>query len=107
MGTDLWPCAMARGSDCQARHPMHRCRRQAGGCVRACTPTRMSVAMTYDKMGNVYYQLGNFEKALEMHKKNLDIKLKIVGPAHVAVATTKKNIGVVYQIKATSQQQQY
>ena len=52
--------------------------------------------MTYGNMGLVYYNLGNFEKALEMHEKDLEIKLKTVGPLHASVATTKKDIGIVH-----------
>ena len=59
----------------------------------------MSVAMTYGNMGLVYYNLGNFEKALEMHERDLEIKLKTVGPLHASVADTKLNIGIVYSNK--------
>ncbi len=41
-------------------------------------------------------KLGNFQKALEYHEKALEIRIKSLGPHHVAVATTKKNIGIVH-----------
>ena len=38
--------------------------------------------MTYGNMGCVYEKLGKFEKALEMHQKDLEIKLQAVGQHH-------------------------
>ncbi len=41
--------------------------------------------------------LGRLEKALEMHEKDLEIKLNTVGIGHACVVTTKFNIGNVYK----------
>ncbi len=38
----------------------------------------VDVARTYGNMGNVFSQLGMYEKALEMHEKDLEIKLLTV-----------------------------
>ena len=48
-------------------------------------------------MANVYDSQGHYERALEYHHKSLDIKIKVVGHDHVAVADTKSNIGLVYE----------
>ena len=48
-------------------------------------------------MGNVEQQLGNFQKALELHGQALDIQLQTLGGGHVAVADTYCNMGVVYK----------
>ncbi len=45
-------------------------------------------------MGAVEEQLGNFQKALDLYEKALEIFL---GPAHASVAMTKENIGYVYE----------
>ena len=41
----------------------------------------VDVARTNDNMVNVNFQLGMYEKALEMHEKDLEIKLFTVGPS--------------------------
>ena len=56
----------------------------------------MSVAGTYNNMGNVYESLGDYEKALFHFQNALDIKIKSLGGAHVSVADTKTNIGIVH-----------
>ena len=47
-------------------------------------------------MGCVYDSLGKFDNALEIHEKDLEIKIKTVGLRHESVARTKFNIGLVY-----------
>ncbi len=53
-------------------------------------------ADTYNTIGRVYDNLGNYEKALEFYNKSLDINLKTIGEIHSETATTYNNIGRVY-----------
>ena len=49
-----------------------------------------------NKMGVVYYNQGEYAKALEYYRKSLAICEKILGPEHTNKARTLNNIGVVY-----------
>jgi tetratricopeptide (TPR) repeat protein len=48
-------------------------------------------------MANVEEQLGNFQKALDLNEKALEIFVKVPGRHHVRVAMTKGNLGYVYE----------
>ncbi len=59
-------------------------------------------ADTYNTIGQLYYKLGKYEKALEFYNKALDIldiKLKTIGEIHSDTAITILNIGTVYYQK--------
>jgi tetratricopeptide (TPR) repeat protein len=47
-------------------------------------------------MANVEQKLGNFQKALELYKKSLEIKIKCLGDSHVSVAMTLGNMALVH-----------
>ncbi len=59
--------------------------------------SHVDVARTNGNMGCVEESLGNFQKAVEYHKKSLEIKIKSLGGAHVYVAQTYGNIGGVLE----------
>ncbi len=44
----------------------------------------VAVLSTYNNIGLVHEQLGNFQKALEIDEKTLDIDIKSLGWAHVS-----------------------
>jgi tetratricopeptide (TPR) repeat protein len=48
----------------------------------------VAVASTYNNIGFVHEQLGNFQKALEYYEKSLEINIKSLRGAHVNVAGT-------------------
>ena len=56
----------------------------------------MDVATSYNNLGNVYSGLGDFLQAKDCLARILDIRLKQLGPKHVAVATSYNNLGTVY-----------
>jgi hypothetical protein len=46
----------------------------------------------------VYQQQGKYQKALEMHMKSLEIKIRVCGgDSHTSVADSYNNIGATYQ----------
>jgi tetratricopeptide (TPR) repeat protein len=47
-------------------------------------PSDVSVAATYNNMGNVYQLQGKLEKALEMYEKDLEITRKSLGDSHAS-----------------------
>ncbi|CAF0951715.1 unnamed protein product [Didymodactylos carnosus] len=53
-------------------------------------------ATTYNNMGLVYKNQGDYEKALKYYEKSLEIKLISLPPNHPDIATTYNNIGLVY-----------
>jgi len=55
------------------------------------------VANSYNNVGNVYNEKGEYDQALESYQKALAIWLKKLGPDHPSVATSYNNIGSVYQ----------
>jgi tetratricopeptide (TPR) repeat protein len=55
----------------------------------------LAVASTFNNIGLVHRQLGNFQKALEYHEKSLEIKILFLGVHHPSVADTFYNFGVV------------
>ena len=56
--------------------------------VKGARPGQMqvSVAETYNNMGNVYQAQGDYEKALFHYQNALDIKIKSLGGAHASDA---------------------
>ena len=58
--------------------------------------TILSVATSYNNIGEVYRVQGKYEEALVQHGRTLDIKIRVVGEDHMDVATSYNNIGVVY-----------
>ena len=55
------------------------------------------VAASYNNLGIVYQDLGQYNEAKEYYEKALIIKKKIFGEEHAAVATSYNNLGSVSQ----------
>ncbi len=53
-------------------------------------------AMSYNNIGGVYDDMGNYTKALKYYGKALAIREKVLGTAHPETATSYNNIGSVY-----------
>ena len=56
----------------------------------------MDVATTLNNIALVFHKKGDYAKAVENHKKCLEIRTAILGPETIDVATTLYNIGLVY-----------
>ena len=56
-------------------------------------PEHVDVATSYDNLGTVYRNLGDFQQAKDSHARALDIRLKQLGPEHVDVAPFYNNPG--------------
>ncbi len=53
-------------------------------------------ARSYNNIGEVYRNQGDYVKALEYQRKALDIMERVLGPYHPLTATFYNNIGLVY-----------
>ena len=53
-------------------------------------------AMSYNNIGNVYYNLGDYNEALEYFNKALEIKKEVLGEKHANIASSYLNIGNLY-----------
>ena len=61
-------------------------------------------ACLFNKLGILYMQLAEFDKAEVYHQQALEIKEKQLGPNHLNVALTYNNIGLVYRKKGDPDQ---
>jgi tetratricopeptide (TPR) repeat protein len=52
-----------------------------------------------NNIGFVYYNKGEYEKALANYSKSLKTRIKILGPDSIDVARSLNNIGLVYYTK--------
>ena len=57
------------------------------------------MATSYDNIGSVCHNKGEYDKALEWYQKCLDIELKTLGAEHPDVASSYNNIGSVWENK--------
>ena len=57
------------------------------------------MASTYNNIGLVHHNKGEYDKALEHYKKALAIDLKQLGPEHPYVAGSYYNMAYVYEAK--------
>ena len=55
-----------------------------------------STATSYNNIGEVYREQGNYGKALEYHLKALATREKVLGTEHSDTAQSYNNIGLVY-----------
>lgn len=55
-------------------------------------------AMSYNNIGGVYYNLGEYDKALEYHFKALEILEAVLGENNPLTASSYDNIGIIYGI---------
>jgi tetratricopeptide (TPR) repeat protein len=55
-------------------------------------------ATAYHNIGDVYFQLGNTQKALELFKKALTIRIDVFGEYHPDTATSYNKIGILYYV---------
>jgi tetratricopeptide (TPR) repeat protein len=66
--------------------------------IRVCGQDSLDVADSYTGLGYVYESRGKYKEALEMHRKSLDIKTRIlVGHSHPSVAESHVGIGNVLE----------
>ena len=55
----------------------------------------MDLAASYNNLGTVYRNTGEFAKAKEYYERALEIRKEQLGPNHVKVAASYNNLGVV------------
>ena len=55
------------------------------------------VATLFDRLGNIYYHLGDYEKAQPLYEKALDIREKVLGEKHPDTATSYNNLAGLYE----------
>ena len=60
------------------------------------SPDHPDTATSYNNIGLVYDEQGDYDKALEYYGKALDIWERVLGPDHPDTATSYNNIGLVY-----------
>ena len=56
----------------------------------------MDTASSYNNLGTAYASKKDMEKAIDCHRKSLEIKLAKLGESHPSVAMTYNNIGNAY-----------
>ena len=60
-------------------------------------PEHVNVACSYDNLGIVWKDLGDFQQAQDSYACALDIYVKQLTHEHVHVATSCNNLGIVYR----------
>ena len=65
-------------------------------CEKLYGKEHADTAQSYNNIGVIYYNQGNYAKALEYHEKALDIRERVLGPNHPDTAQSYNNIGLVY-----------
>ena len=55
--------------------------------------------MSYGNIGKVHRKKSEHDKALELYRKSLAIKIKKLGPEHPDVATNYREMAFVYKAK--------
>ena len=60
----------------------------------------IDIAISYNNIGSVYSDKGDYDKALEYYNKALTIWKSKLGEEHTDVARSYNNIGLVYQAKS-------
>lgn len=55
-----------------------------------------TTAMSYNNIGAIYDDLGDYDKALEFHNKALEIRKDVLEENHPDTAASYNNIGIVY-----------
>jgi tetratricopeptide (TPR) repeat protein len=63
--------------------------------IRVCGQDSLSVAASFNNLGEVYRHQALYEEALEMFAKSLDIKTRILGGDSQSVADSINNVGNV------------
>ncbi|CAF4280173.1 unnamed protein product, partial [Rotaria sordida] len=59
-------------------------------------PNHSDLAQSYNNIGLVYYNMGEYSKALSSHERSLEIKKIALPPNHPDLAKSYNNIGMVY-----------
>ena len=60
-------------------------------------PQHPDVATTLNNLAGLYRQMGDYEKALPLYQRALEISEKVLGPQHPDVATTLNNLAGLYR----------
>ena len=55
-------------------------------------PDHSSTATSYNNIGSVYYNKGDYENALVKYRKALEIRLKVLGPNHSDTITSQTDV---------------
>ena len=55
------------------------------------------VAGSYNNLGNVYRNLGEYVQAKQCHVMALKIQQKVYGEGHMKVATSYHNLNIIYR----------
>ncbi|CAF1182076.1 unnamed protein product [Rotaria sordida] len=64
---------------------------------KALPPNHPDLATSYNNIGSVYDDMGDYSKALEFHEKSYQIFEKALPPNHPSLAISYGNIGQVYK----------
>lgn len=59
-------------------------------------PEHPYVATSLNNLALLYYQMGDYKKALSLYKRALYIREKVLGPQHPSVAQTLNNLAALY-----------
>ena len=64
-------------------------------------PNHPDIAASYNNLGNVYRDKGEYERAIEYYKQSLEIMLKAYhdSPNHPDIAASYNSLGVTYYVK--------
>ena len=65
-------------------------------CEKVLSTEHPDTATSYNNIGSVYDDMGDYDKALEYYGKDLAICEKVLGTKHPSTATSYNNIGGVY-----------
>lgn len=72
------------------------CRRQISIAEELFGLENEEIAKSYNNLGSVYWQQGDYEKAFEYDSKALNIRKEVLGEEHPNTAESYNNIGSVY-----------
>ena len=65
-------------------------------CKRIFGEDHADLASSYNNLAEVYYSLGEYSQAKELHEKALTIRKKIFGEDHADLASSYNNLASVY-----------
>ena len=57
------------------------------------------VASILNKLGNLYYETGDFDSAVLVYKEGLDVERAVLDSLHPNIMVTLTNIGQIYKLR--------